>query len=433
MRLATLLACLCLLLTGITFAQTAAPSAQPQTSAGQTITQYTLPPDKLAKAKSLYTTQIVLMIGETLYGFLVLLLIVRGRLGATFRNMAERLTRFRFVQAYIVVPALFFVLAALNLPFDIYGHHVYLQYGISVQGWSSWLWDWIKSQLVLYVIFSLVIWILYSIIRRSPQRWWFYFWLISIPIVVFITFIAPIVLDPIFNKFEPLEKTNPALVQAIHKVTERGGLDIPPERMYEMKASEKVTDYNAYVTGMGATKRVVVWDTTEHDMTTDEILFVFGHEMGHYVLGHIWKGILFLSAMLFIAFYVGFVLVRGAISRWRERLGIRELGDWASLPLLMLIFSVLSFIGTPIGSTFSRHIEHQADVYGLEVIHGLVPESSHVAAVAFQKLGEKSYDYPYPNRFLVFWIYNHPAIADRLVFALDYKPWEQGKPSQYVK
>jgi Zn-dependent protease with chaperone function len=433
MRIAAISACLCLILTCAASAQSAPAPQQPQTSAGQTVTHYTLPPDKLAKSKTLYTTQVVLMIVETIYGFLVLLFLVRGRIGSRFRNWAESVTRFRFVQAFLVVPPILFILSALNLPFDVYAHKTYLEYGISVQGWLSWFWDWAKGELVQFVLFSPVIWLLYLIIRRSPRRWWFYFWLASIPIVVFVTFLAPVVLDPIFNKFEPLQNTNPALVQAIQGVTKRGGLDIPPERMYEMKASEKVTDYNAYVTGMGATKRVVVWDTTEHDMTTPEILFVFGHEMGHYVLGHIWKGILFLSAMLFIAFYVGYRIAIAAVSRWGGRLGIREIGDWASLPLLLLIFTGLAFLGTPIGSTFSRHIEHQADVYGLEVIHGLVPNSSQVAAEAFQKLGEKSFDYPYPNQFLVFWSYNHPAIPDRLLFSLAYRPWDEGKPTQYVK
>jgi STE24 endopeptidase len=414
-------------------AQTPATSERPQTSAGQTVTQYVLPPDKLAKAKTLYTTQVVLMIVETIYGFLVLLFLVRGRVGSKFRNWAESVTRQRFVQAFLIVPPILFILSALNLPFDIYGHKTYLEYGISVQGWGSWFWDWTKSQLVQFAIFSPVIWLLYVIIRVSPRRWWFYFWLASIPIVVFVTFIAPVILDPIFNKFEPLEKTNPALVTAIQGVTKRGGLDIPPERMYEMKASEKVTDYNAYVTGMGATKRVVVWDTTEHDMTTPEILFVFGHEMGHYVLGHIWKGILFLSGMLFVAFYLGYRIAKAILSRWGERLGIREMADWASLPLLLLIVSGLAFLGTPIGSTFSRYVEHQADIYGLEVVHGLVPNSSQTAAVAFQKLGEKSFDYPYPNQFLVFWAYNHPSIPDRLLFSLAYQPWDEGKPNQYVK
>ena len=414
-------------------AQGSSPAASIQASAEPPVTHYSLPPDKLAKAKTLYTTQVVLLIVETIYGFLVLLFLLRTRVGETFRNWAESVSRFRFVQAFIFVPPLLLVIAAANLPFDIYQHHMYLAYGIAVQGWGSWFWDWTKGQLVQFIIFSPVVWILYLIIRRSPRRWWLYFWFASIPIVLFVVFITPVILDPIFNKFEPLDKTNPALVEAIQTVTKRGGLDIPRERMFEMKASEKVTDYNAYVTGIGASKRVVVWDNTEHDMTTPEILFVFGHEMGHYVLNHIWKGILFLSVMQFVGFYLVYRISNAALARWKDRLAIRDLADWASLPLLLLIVTALAFLSTPISSTFSRHLEHQADIYGLEVVHGLVPESSQTAAVAFQKLGEKSLDYPYPNPFLVFWAYNHPSIPERLLFSLSYHPWDKGRPPKYVK
>jgi len=164
-----------------------------------------------------------------------------------------------------------------------------------------------------------------------------------------------------------------------------------------------------------------------------ETMFVFGHEMGHYVLNHIWKGLTFLAVLLFVGLYVGFRIANASVARWGERLGIRALGDWASLPLLLLIGSVLALVAQPLANTFSRHIEHQADIYGLEVTHGLVPDSSMTAAVAFQKLGEKSYDYPYPNRLLVVWVYDHPAIADRLLFSLHYRPWDEGKPTEFVK
>jgi STE24 endopeptidase len=90
-------------------------------------------------------------------------------------------------------------------------------------------------------------------------------------------------------------------------------------------------------------------------------------------------------------------------------------------------------IGEPIGNAFSRHIEHQADVYGLEVTHGLFPDNSEVAACSFQKLGEKSYDYPTPNRLLVFWSYSHPTIADRLLFSLHYDPWDTPEGPRYVR
>ena len=179
-------------------AQGSSPAASIQASAEPPVTHYSLPPDKLAKAKTLYTTQVVLLIVETIYGFLVLLFLLRTRVGETFRNWAESVSRFRFVQAFIFVPPLLLVIAAANLPFDVYQHHMYLAYGIAVQGWGSWFWDWTKGQLVQFIIFSPVVWILYLIIRRSPRRWWLYFWFASIPIVLFVVFITPVILDPIF-------------------------------------------------------------------------------------------------------------------------------------------------------------------------------------------------------------------------------------------
>ena len=420
------------LLSGVGLAQSST-TTQAQASAEPTITHYSLSPEKLQKATALYHIELVFLTLVTLYGFLILLGLLRFDIGPRLRNIAERVSRFRFVQAYIFAPLLLLTIAVLNLPFDIYRQNVEREYGISVQSWGSWFWDWTKGQLVSYVIFSFVIWLLYLIIRRSPRRWWFYFWLASLPITIFVVFITPVLLDPLFNKFEPLAQKNPALVQALHRVTERGGLDIPENRMYEMKASEKLTVYNAYVTGIGATKRVVVWDTTEHDMTIPETMFVFGHEMGHYVLNHIWKGLAFTSLLLLVGLYVGYRIANASMDRWGDRLGIRALGDWASLPLLMLILAVLTFIAQPIASGFSRYIEHQADVYGLEVTHGLVPDSGMTAAVAFQKLGEKSYDYPYPNRLFVIWEYDHPPIPDRLLFSLRYHPWNEGEPTAFVK
>src|SRR5262249_13573714 len=154
--------------------------------------------------------------------------------------------------------------------------------------WRSWFWDWTKGELITVIVGVFAVWILYSIIRRSPRRWWFYFWLVATPMIVFLMFLEPVMVEPLFYKFEPLAEHQPALVARIQKVVARGGLDIPPDRMYEMNASEKLKSLNAYVTGIGASKRVVVWDNTIEKLTPDQILSVFGHEMGHYVLDHVW-------------------------------------------------------------------------------------------------------------------------------------------------
>ena len=397
------------------------------------ITAYTLPPDKLAKAEALYRIRTTLYLFGMIFGIIVLWVLLKLRIAPALRDLAERSSKNRFVQALIFVPLLTLLIAVIALPVDLYGHHISLAYGLSVQSWPSWFGDWCKGEALAIILFVPTVFALFRIIRRSPQRWWFYFWLLTLPFMLLLIFIEPVIIEPPFNKFEPLEKTQLQLVAAIEKVTHRGGLDIPASRMFEMKASEKVTTYNAYVTGIGATKRVVVWDNTIHDMTIPEILFVFGHEMGHYVLDHIYKGIAFAAGLMFAGFWLGRRIALALLTRWGEPWGVRGIDDLAALPVLMLTLSLLMLVSEPIGNAFSRHLEHEADRYGLEVTHGLFPDNAEVAAASFQKLGEKSFDYPSPNRFLVFWSYDHPPIADRIRFSLSYDPWDTPKGPKYVK
>ena len=390
-----------------------------------TITQYSLSPDLLAKAHALYTVRTTLYFLETAWGILVLIGILRFRIGARLRDLAENGTQFRFVQAVIFVSLLTLLIDVLSLPFGIYGHQLSLRYGLSIQRWGSWFWDWTKSELIGVAVASLLIWLLYILIRRSPRRWWFYAWLCVIPILVFVMWAVPVVLDPLFNKFEPLAKDHMDLVEATHKIADVAGVNVPTDRMFLMKASEKVTTANAYVTGIGSSKRVVVWDTTAKQMTVPQTTFVIGHEMGHYVLHHIDKGLTFACIALFFAFWIGFRLLLWSVARWGAVWGVRDVADWASLPAILLILSILSFLGEPIGNTFSRHIEHQADAYGLQITSHITPDYRQVAAQSFQSLGEHSLAYPYPSKLMVFWVYNHPDIASRVQFALHYQPGEK--------
>jgi Zn-dependent protease with chaperone function len=419
----------------------AAPATPIQSPASQTVqqprelkvTEYSLPPDKLAKAEALYETRTVLYLFGMVFGIVVLWALLKLRVAPAFRDLAERAGKNRFVQALVFVPLLMFLIAVISLPLDIYEHHISRAYGLSVQDWGSWRLDWTKAEGISIAITVLAVFALFQIIRRSPQRWWFYFWLLTLPFLVLLIFVAPVILDPMFNTFVPLEKMQPLLVGQIERVTQRGGLSIPRDRMFEMEASEKVTTYNAYVTGIGATKRVVVWDNTARDLTIPETLFVFGHEMGHYVLDHIYKGLAFAAAMMLAGFWLGRRIVLAMLARWGEAWHIRDINDLAALPVLMLALSVLMLVGEPVGNAFSRHLEHQADIYGLEVTHGLFPDGSEVAASAFQKLGEKSYDYPAPSSLLVFWSYSHPSISERIRFCLQYDPWHTPEGPKYVK
>ncbi len=399
-------------------ANPAAASTPGEAVAQRTITTYTLAPAQLRKAEGLHRTHLLLELASTALGIAVLVALIALRFAPKLQRVVESISRRRILQALIFVPVLLLVLACLQLPLELYGHHVSLAYGLSVQGWASWLADWAKAELLTLVFATLALWALYAVIRHAPRRWWFYAWLFSLPIMCALVFVAPVVIDPLFNRFEPLANSNPELTVQLQSLARSAGLDIPQSRIFLMHASDKVTTYNAYVTGFGATKRIVVWDTTARDLTLPQVLFVFGHEMGHYVLHHIYRGLAFGALLLFAGFWLTARLAEALLARFSQRWQIRALSDWSSLPLLILLASLLSFLGEPLGNAFSRHIEHQADVYGLTITTPVTKNAGQVAAQAFQLLGEKSYSYPNPSPFLVFWSYSHPTIAQRIRFAV---------------
>jgi STE24 endopeptidase len=293
--------------------------------------------------------------------------------------------------------------------------------------------DWSKEEALSVGLAVLLVFVLNFAMRKSPRRWWFYFWLAALPILLFFFFISPWFIDPLFNHFEPLAKGHPQLVNSIETLTQRAGVPIPRERMFVMKASEKTNQINAYVTGIGASKRVVIWDTTIQKTSTDEALFILGHELGHYVLGHVAIGFFFFAVSLLLALYVMYGALHWSLQRGGAQWKIRGPEDWAAIAVFLLWLEILSFISSPIANGFSRMQEHAADVYGLEVIHGIVPNSEEVAAHGFQVMGDLDLSDPNPPAFITFWLYSHPPLAERLVFAHAYDPWSKGEPPKYVK
>ncbi len=294
--------------------------------AAQAPQSYSLPPDKLRRAIEYAHAGYTLHFASEFYAFLILAAIIASGLSAKFRDWAEAASQRRFVQALIFVPLLLLTNDLLYLPANIYGQHLERKFDQSIQSWPSWLWDWTKSEMILLVCAVPLGLLLYAVIRRSPRRWWLYFWLATLPIIVTVMYLEPMIIEPLFYQFEPLPATHPALVDQLEKLVARGGLAIPPDRMFEMKASEKLNSLNAYVSGFGGSKRVVVWDTTLQKLTTPEILFVFGHEMGHYVLGHIRKSLFWSSLALLALLFVGAHLVRWMIARWGNQMADSRYG-----------------------------------------------------------------------------------------------------------
>jgi len=223
-------------------------------------------------------------------------------------------------------------------------------------------------------------------------------------------------------------------------VVARTGTSIPPERMFLMKASAKSNGLNAYVTGLGSTKRFVMWDTTTDRLPDDEILFIFGHESGHYVLNHIPKMLCGMAAGLFFVFWGSAALAGWLGRRFGDRWqlsapgsGLAPLASRQGFLVLIFTLSVLSLALEPASNTFSRHFEHEADVYGQEAIHGLVADPQKTTASSFNQLGEAWLEDPNPNAFVEFWTYNHPSVKNRANFAAHYDPWGNGGRGRFFE
>ena len=347
------------------------------------------------------------------------------------RRVAIRANGNRWGQGFTFFLLFLGITSLLSLPLEMYGHQLSVAYGQSVQRWGSWFADMAKMFVLTYLVGGLLFMVLFLVMSRSPKHWWFWFWIPAMASVLFGIFVTPVFIDPLFNKFEPLQESNAGLVDRLELVVARGGIAIPPDRMFLMKASEKVTGLNAYVTGIGASKRVVVWDTSIAKATPDEISFIFGHEMGHYVLDHIYKGIAFAAVLLLILFWLGYHAVHWLLERFGAGWGIRGQQDWAAFLVIMLVLSVLSFLSEPISNGFSRTQEHAADVYGQEAMHGIVADPQTTAREAFQVLGEQSLVDPNPNPFVEFWTFSHPSISSRAAFASTYDPWVPGRKPKY--
>ncbi len=413
-------------------AETTPTEAAAIAAANNDHTAYTLPPDKLAKAEALHRIRVALDFGATLWGIVVLALVLQLGIAARMRNFAVNISKNRWAQGFTFFFLFLVLTTLLSLPLDMYGQHVRSAYGLSVQHWGSWFGDQGKSFGLAFIFGGLGVMLLFFLIRKFPRRWWLWLWFPTMVFVLLAIFASPYIIDPLFNKFEPLSQTNPELVTQLERVVARGkGINIPPDRMFLMKASDKVTTLNAYVTGFGASKRVVVWDTSIAKGTPDEILFIFGHEMGHYVLGHIVSGILFSFVFILVSFFLGFHLFQFLLRRFGKRWGIASQDDWAALVVFVLVLSVISFFGEPIQNSFSRTQEHAADVYGEEVVHGIVADPQATGQAAFQLLGDNALVDPNPSPFVEFWTGSHPPIWFRAAFAKHYDPWAPDAQPKY--
>ncbi len=355
----------------------------------------------------------------TAYSLLVLVIVLASGLSRRIRSAVR--TRWLFVTGFLYFALFSLATEILEFPLTYYaGFHVPHRFSLSDQSLASWFGD-LGKGFAVNVIVGGALAALALLAIRGVRRWWLALWLGSIPLMILGIVVWPIFIDPLFNKFEPLK--DPVLRQALLDEASRAGIE--GSRVFQVNKSKQTKTMNAYVTGIGPTNRVVLWDTTLQKMTRDEILAVMAHEMGHYVMNHIWKGLAFGIFVSLVICFLAQRIFESGMARWGKAWGVEELSDPAALPWLLLIVGVISFILSPIVNGYSRHVEHQADVFGLELSRLNEPMAS-----AFVKFAEDSKIDPTPNAFIEFWRYSHPSLTKRIKFVLGYRPWEQGKANE---
>jgi len=338
------------------------------------------------------------------FAFLVVLL-VTGWSGA-LRDYAVQLAPEQYsIQVFFYVLMLLTISKILAVGVDYYGFRLEHRYHLSNQKLRSWIWDELKGWLLGLVLGTLLVELLYFTIRQSPQHWWIVAWVAFMALLVLFAQIAPIVFLPLFYKFEPLENDN--LKDRLIRLSEHAGTRV--RGVYEWKLSEKSKKANAALTGLGATRRIILADTLLQNYSDDEIEAVLAHELGHHVHKHILKSIAVQAGITLLGFWAANTVLHYAMERSHL---FETMSDFANLPLLVLVSTVLSFLLMPILNSYSRFNERQADRYCFQSITTVAPFISSMNKLAEQNLAERA-----PGKWVEWFFHSHPAIAKRVAAA----------------
>lgn len=401
----------------------ASSSASPDISQQASPSQPVPVPVPSEKAMRYYRSGNVLWGIETLWGLIVPALLLFSGFSARLRDAARKVGRNWFLTVAIYGILFTLVTFLLDLPLAYYTDFVRQHaYGLSDQAAGKWWSDTFTGLVISLVFIALTLWFPYLLLRRSPRRWWLYTGLMSIPLLAFILFITPIWIEPLFNKFGPMK--DKALESQILALADRAGIE--GSRVYEVDKSVDTKTVNAYVTGFLGSKRIVLWDTTLAKLDKPQVLLVMGHEMGHYVLGHVPQLIVLAALLVLFGLWVIHRTAGGLIARYRDRFGFSELADVASVPLMSLLFSLVTLVILPAVLAFGRHTEHEADRFGLEITR-----DNHACATAFVRLQAENLSNPRPGLLYKLWRSDHPPLGERIDFCNEYRPWETGQPLKY--
>lgn len=343
--------------------------------------------------------------------WLIYLFVLGFGLSKWFRKAAGGLTKFSIVHTAVYVLLLSFASWVLTFPLRYYSFTVSKSYNISVQSFHSWMRDGLVDFWISWALTTLMVGVMYWLIKKYEKRWWLFAWLLSIPFTVFLYFIQPVVIDPLYNKFYPLQ--DEVLKEKILNIADKA--DIPAENVYEVNMSEKTNALNAYVNGIGSNLRIVLWDTTLNKLSDNQLLFVMAHEIGHYVMNHLYWNLISSIVLSFLGLWLGNIIYRKWIEKYGKTWGVKGVGDLAALPALLLIFSLLSFAVSPVENAVSRKAERDADQYAIQMTKN--PEA---AVGAFQQLATVSLSEVNPPKIVKWFLYGHPTMLERIHFLDSY-------------
>jgi STE24 endopeptidase len=347
-------------------------------------------------------------IADFVVGFVFLIVLLVTGWSDWLRDLAYRLGFQNYsLSLFVYLLLLLIISKALGIGLAYYGFLLERKFKLSTQKFSSWAWDEVKGFLVGLVLGTIVVEVLYLTIRQWPQHWWMLAWALFMGLFILLAQLAPVLLFPIFYKFEPLD--NEDLRRRLVVLSERAGTRV--RGVYRWKLSEKSKKANAALTGLGATRRIILADTLLDNYSAEEIEAVLAHELGHHVHRHILKSIFVQAVITFVGFYAANWVLHYAVDQHM----FDELSDFADLPLLALVSVALSFFLMPALNAYSRFNERQADRYAFESISSVDPFISSMNKLAEQNLAERT-----PSKWVEWFFHSHPAISRRLAAA---KEW----------
>ncbi len=293
-----------------------------------------------------------------------------------------------------------------------------------VTGWSArWFANFTSLSMVIFLVGASFIWIFYLLLKKSPKSWWIYTSLTTMCVIFILTFVLPIWIDPLFNQFGPM-KNKQIEKQILDLATKAGIGDV---KLLEVDKSKGTSRGNAYVNGIGSTKRIVLWDRIIDEKHPERTLFIMGHEMGHYILNHVWLWMGYYTIVAFCICYLIYKISGFLLLRYQVVFRFQHLHDIASLPLFLVMINFFLFLQTPILNSISRYMERESDRFGIEITQDNIVAAEAFAGAVLEHLAN-----PRPGLIYKIWRSHHPSLGDRVDFCNNYHPWTEGDPLKYA-